>query len=172
MERKKRQEHLRRMVAAAALGSMICVMTAFIKIPTHQGYIHVGDGIVFLAASLLPAPYAMLCSAVGAGLADYLSGYPLWILPTIIIKAMMTLAFTHKRSKIICRRNLAALIPASVICIGGYYLAAVLLYGSWMTALIDIPSNLIQSTAGAGVFVFLGASLDRVNFKGRRLITL
>ena len=86
MERSKRSEHLRYLVLTAIFSAMVYVLTSFVRIPTHQGYIHVGDGMIYLAAAMLPWPYAMLTGAIGAGMSDYLAGYPLWVLPTIIIK--------------------------------------------------------------------------------------
>ncbi len=171
MERKKRSEHLRYLVLTAIFAAMVYVLTAFVKIPTHQGYIHVGDGVIYLASALLPMPYAMLSGAIGAGLSDYLSGYPMWILPTVIIKALSVIAFTHRNTAIVCKRNMFAVIPAAVICIGGYYLAAVILYGDWGAALIDIPTNALQSVASAALFLFLGLSLDKAGFKKRFLLS-
>lgn len=167
MERKKRNEHLRYLVLTAIFSAMVYVLTAFVRIPTHQGYIHVGDGMIYVAAAILPTPYAMLTGAIGAGLSDYLAGYPLWVLPTIIIKAIMVLPFSRRKATLITKRNLIGLVPAALICIGGYYLAAVLLYSSWITPLADIPTNAIQSAVGAALFVFLGISLDRMSFKER-----
>ena len=73
MNRKNYQDHLKYTVLAAMFAAMVYVMTAFVHIPTNQGYVHIGDGIIFLAAAILPAPYAMAAGAVGAGLSDYLS---------------------------------------------------------------------------------------------------
>ena len=44
--------------------ALVFVVTAYLHIPTNNGYVHVGDGLIYLAACLLPWPYAM---AVGAG---------------------------------------------------------------------------------------------------------
>ena len=97
MERSKRSEHLRYLVLTAIFSAMVYVLTSFVRIPTHQGYIHVGDGMIYLAAAMLPWPYAMLTGAIGAGMSDYLAGYPLWVLPTIIIKALTVLAFSRNK---------------------------------------------------------------------------
>lgn len=170
MERSKRSEHLRYLVLTAIFSAMVYVLTSFVRIPTHQGYIHVGDGMIYLAAAMLPWPYAMLTGAIGAGMSDYLAGYPLWVLPTIIIKALTVLAFSRNKLTLVNKRNIFGLIPAAGICIGGYYLAAVLLYGSWAAALVDIPTNAIQCAASAALFIFLGASLDKMSFKERFLL--
>ncbi len=167
MERKKRQEHLKNMVLTAMFAAMVYVLTAFLKIPTHQGYIHVGDGMIYLAAALLPTPYAMAAGALGAGLSDYLSGYPMWVLPTVIIKALTVLAFSRKNEKIIHPRNLIGMAPAVLFCVGGYYLASAVMYGDFGVALADVPTNIIQGVASSVLFVLLGLALDRMEFKKR-----
>ena len=165
MQRAKSQEYLKNMLLTALFAAMIYVVTAFVKIPTHQGYIHVGDGIIYIAAALLPTPYAMAAGAIGGGLSDYLSGYAIWVLPTIIIKAMQASLFTSKKNNIVNKRNIIAVIFSAVVCIVGYYLAGGILYGNFGAALADVPTNLIQSVASAALFIFLGIVLDRMDFK-------
>ena len=173
MQRKKNQENLKYMVLSAVFAAMIFVTTAFVHIPTHQGYIHAGDGIIYLAASLLPTPYAICASAIGAGLSDYMSGYAMWILPTMLIKAMSATVFTSKRQTIIDKRNMFALLPASVICIGGYYAAGAVLamlsgspvQAALTAAIADVPSNFIQCVASSALFISLGMALDKSGIK-------
>ena len=169
MERKKAHAHLKYMILSALFAAMIYIMTALVHIPTHQGYVHIGDGCIFLAAALLPAPYAMGAAAIGAGLSDYLSGYALWVVPTMIIKAAMASVFVGRRQNIICKRSLFCLVPASVICVGGYYIAGALLAivsgsavgAAFSAAVADIPSNVIQCIGSAALFVFLGTAMDK-----------
>src|SRR5574344_1122239 len=125
MNRKKTQEQMQNLVLTALFASMIYVLTAFLKIPTYQGYIHIGDGMIYLAASLLPLPYAMAAGAFGAGLSDYLSGFPMWVIPTVIIKAVTAAGFTRKKETIICKRNIFGIAAAIIICVVGYYFASV-----------------------------------------------
>lgn len=100
--------------------AMIYVLTAWLHIPTGAGYTHAGDGLIYLAASMLPTPYAMAAGAIGAGLADGLSGFVVWLPGTIVIKAITALCFSRKTEKIICVRNLLGIIPALVICVVCY----------------------------------------------------
>ena len=173
MNRKANHEHIKYTVLAALFAAMVYVMTAFVHIPTNQGYVHIGDGIIFLAAAILPAPYAMAAGAVGAGLSDYLSGYAMWVLPTMIIKAATAAVFSYRKDTIINKRNLLAIIPAAFICVGGYYLAGTLLAflsgtpieGAFAAALVDVPSNIIQTVGSAVLFAVLGAALDRSGIK-------
>ncbi|CDG01693.1 ECF transporter S component [Clostridium chauvoei] len=52
----------KRIVLTALFAAIICITTAFIfHIPTgmNGGYIHIGDAFIYIAASLLPTPYAI-----------------------------------------------------------------------------------------------------------------
>lgn len=179
MSNRKKLNHLKYLTLSAVFAAMIYVVTAFVHIPTHQGYIHVGDGLIFIAAAVLPTPYAMCASAIGAGMSDYLSGYAMWVLPTMIIKSLMASVFSSESDRIICKRNIFALVPAGIICVVGYYFAGVLLsvlsgsavQAAFMAALADVPANIIQITASAGLYFALGTAMDKSGIKliGKRL---
>lgn len=70
----KSSKNLRCGVAAAMFAALTCVLTMFIKIPIMggQGYIHPGDMVIYLAASILPLPFAAAGAAIGGALADIL----------------------------------------------------------------------------------------------------
>ena len=93
----RESKKLRLLCLAALFAGAIAVTTAYllhIPIPTG-GYIHLGDALIYLAACLLPAPYAVGAAMVGAGLADLLTA-PLWVVPTLLIKALVALLFTSR----------------------------------------------------------------------------
>ena len=165
MERKRSREHLKNVLMTALFAAMIYVVTSFVKIPTYQGYIHIGDGIMYLAAALLPAPYSIAAAAIGGGLADYLSGFAVWVLPTVLIKSAEAAMFTSKENKIVNRHNIIAVILSSVVCVAGYYLAEGILYGNFVSALASIPTNLIQAVGSAVLFIFVGMSLDKTDIR-------
>ena len=54
----------RTLVSASLFATLICVTTAyFLHIPVaNAGYAHIGDAFIYLAAVLLPTPYAALSS--------------------------------------------------------------------------------------------------------------
>ena len=158
---------IKNIVLAALFAAVIYVFTAFLHIPSHTGYTHVGDAFVYLAACFLPAPYAVGAGAVGAALADGLSGYAMWVLPSVVIKSLTALCFTGKASKILCKRNIFALIPSFVLCAGGYYLSEVIITQNWVAPLAGIPGYCIQVAMSAALFILLGLALDRMNFKKR-----
>ena len=109
------------LILAGVMAAMICLAT-FLHITVGiSGYIHLGDAVIYLAAALLPNPYAAAAAAVGAGLADVLVA-PVWAPFTVAIKAVMVFCFTAKKDRILCRRNLLAPWFAGLVCIGGYYI--------------------------------------------------
>lgn len=160
MNSEKNRGSIAQLTRAALMAAIIFLMTSFLKLPTATGYVHLGDGAVCLAAMLLPSPLGAVTAALGAGLADLAAGYPMWILPTALIKGAMALLFTSKSEKMLSARNITALITAVVINAAGYYLAGSVIYGNFAVSLSEIPSNLLQGAVGAAIAAIICAFLD------------
>ena len=172
-DKQKNSMRIGLLTRGALLVAVIFVMTSSLKLPTHTGYIHLGDAAVCLTAIIFPQPMALIIAALGASLADLAAGYPMWILPTALIKAAMTIAFTAKSEKLICRRNIFAFFMAILINAAGYYVAGSIIYDSWAVSLPEIPTNLLQGAAGAVICAVLCAFLDakpkiKNIFRGKR----
>lgn len=166
----KNSRSLRLGVLAALFGALIFVVTAYVlHIPTPGtgGYVHLGDAILYLAASLLPAPYAVAAAAVGEALSDALTGSVAYALPTLLIKAAMALCFSSKGTAVLGRRNAWATAAAGAICVAGYYCTEVFLYRSFTVPLASVPANLVQAGASAALYLAAGRALDRAKVKGR-----
>lgn len=159
---------VKRLVTTAIMSAMITLMTAYIcHIPsTNEGYIHLGDSLIYIAAAILPAPYAMAAGAIGGGMADLLTA-PVWAPATIIIKMLLTIPFTNKKAKIVNTRNVIALFIAFVISTVGYFLAGGIMFGFTTSFLTSVSGSLVQSGGSAIVFVLFGMALDRIHFKTR-----
>ena len=146
---------------------MITIMTAYIcHIPVgmNGGYIHFGDALIYLGATLLPWPYAMLAAAIGGGVADLLTA-PMWAPATIIIKMLITIPFSRRSSKIITVRNVIATIVAFFISAFAYYLADFILFGAWTALLASLLQSAVQGLGSAIIFIVLGVALDKIGFK-------
>ena len=164
--RSKIHSNTRLITLSAIFAAMTYALTAFVHIPTAKGYIHIGDAVIFIAACLLPKPYAIASAAIGASLSDALSGYWIWVPATFVIKALTVLAFTSKGSKMVCKRNIIAVIPALVLCVGGYgFYSAAVIYGSLPAGFLDAPANAFQTLASAAVFISLGLTMDKAGIK-------
>ena len=153
----------------AIFATLITIMTAYIchiPVPASGGYIHIGDSMIYLAASVLSKPYAMFAAAIGGAMADLLTA-PMWAIPTFIIKALIVIPFTKKGTKILCKKNIIATIIAYLISSTGYYLANKFLFGSGIAYLTSIGSSFIQSGGSAIVYILMASALDKANIKNR-----
>ena len=160
------QRKLRLLTLAALFAAAITVMTAYmlhIPIPTG-GYIHLGDALIYLAACLLPVPYAAAAAAIGAGLADLLTA-PLWVLPTLVIKAIVVLFFTSKSERFLCRRNLAAVFIAGLFSPAAYALAGCAMAGTMAAFVPQFLGTLIQGIGSGALFIIAALTLDGVKLK-------
>lgn len=166
MSHSNQQTHLRQLVLTALFASAITVMTAYIlhiPIPTG-GYIHLGDALIYLAACLLPLPYAAAAAAVGAGLADLLTA-PMWVLPTLVIKAVLVLFFTSKSERILCPRNCAAVVMAGLFSPAVYALAGCAMAGTMTAFLPQFLGTLVQGIGSGALFLVIAPALDGVKLK-------
>lgn len=160
---------VRYLTMTGLMAAMITIMTAYIcHIPTgtNGGYIHFGDSIIYLAAVLLPRPYALAAAAIGGGMADLLTA-PMWTLATIVIKMLIVLPFSNRTTKIVTARNVFATVLAYFISGLSYFLAEYILFGNWAVLLVSMSGNLIQSGGSAIFFVIFGYALDKVHIKKR-----
>lgn len=158
-----------RMTLTGLFAAMITLMTAYIcHIPygANGGYIHFGDALIYIAAVLLPRPYALAAAAIGGGLADLLTA-PMWAPATIIIKMLITLPFTSQNTKILNTRNIIAPFLALTISATGYYLAEGILFGSFLSPLASISGSVIQSGGSAALFFLLAGALEKTHLKAK-----
>lgn len=153
----------------ALFAALICVTTAFIcHIPfgVNGGYVHIGDALIYLAASILPMPYAMIAGAIGGAMADLLTA-PMWAPATFIIKMLLALPFTNKKEKFINLQNILGLIIGFLISLVGYYVAEAIIFGTWAAIISSVIGTFVQSAGSAVVYLLLGTALDKMNFKKR-----
>ena len=160
------RENLRLLTTTALFAAAITVMTAYmlhIPLPTG-GYIHLGDALIYLEACLLPLPYAAATAAVGAGLADLLTA-PMWVLPTLVIKAVLVLFFTSKSECILCPRNWAAVVAAGLFSPAAYALANCVMAGTMTAFLPQFLGTLVQGIGSGALFLVIAPALDGVKLK-------
>ncbi|MBQ6627144.1 MAG: TIGR04002 family protein [Ruminococcus sp.] len=162
-----KNEKLKYLCISGVFIALVFVVTAYLHIPTNNGYIHVGDGLIYLVACLLPWPYAIAVGAGGAFLADCLTGFAIWAPGSVIIKSLTVFLFTSKKENVINVRNSLALFPATVLCAGGYYLYEALIYSNFVSPLAGIPASITQSLASSVVFIVLGIAIDKMKVKSK-----
>ncbi len=151
------------LVSAALFAALIFVGTQFLRIPLPFGYFNLGDCFVLLGAVMIGGPYAAMAAAVGAGLADCLSGYVVYAPATMVIKPVMTAAmFLAVKLADRKSRNLSALLlaagalTAETIMVCGYFLYDLCLY-QLAGALAALPGNLMQGAVAVVISLFATA---------------
>ena len=70
------------------MSALVFVGTYFFKIPSAFGYTHLGDCMIILTVCLFGTRRGVLAGAIGAGLSDFLGGYAVWVLPTMVLKGL------------------------------------------------------------------------------------
>ena len=158
-----------KIVFASLFAALVCVATMIIKIPSPlKGYLNLGDGVVLLAAWMLPLPYGMIAAGLGSALADIFSGYVIYAPATFVIKALMA-AVAYSLYKLSANKINSALsrvlsgIYAEIVMILGYFLFEGVLYG-FVPSLVNIPANAVQGIAGILIGVILITIFEKQKF--------
>lgn len=134
---------------AGVMAALVFVMTYVPKVPVPMtgGYVHLGDGAVFLAALLL-GPLGIPAAAIGSGLADILGGYLVYALPTMVIKAVVALIAWKVWREGSWARAVIAFVLAEITMVAGYFAFESVMYGA-AAAWAAVGANCIQGVAGA-----------------------
>lgn len=90
-KRKARRINIRNLTYGSLTIALVLATTFAIKIPIPftQGYIHPGDSMIFVTALLFGWRFGALAGGLGSAMADLLGGYAHWVIPTLLIKAIM-----------------------------------------------------------------------------------
>ena len=130
-----------------------------------EGYFHLADPLVMMGAVVLPLPYAMIVSALACAAVDWIKGYTLLALTTVVAKILLVLAVKGLMKLPAAQKNpdlIAA--PAALLSIPFYYLGAAIDYfynhlpnGSITAALSYATRVLKKETVQAflGILVFI-----------------
>lgn len=152
------------------LSALVAVSTMMIKIPTiaTEGYIHLGDSMIFLAAIMFGKKKGAIAGGLGSAMADLLLGYSHWIVPTLIIKGLMGYGIgiiaDQESDNLINIRNSVALAFGASWMVFGYFIAGGIMKGSFLVSATSIPANLVQGFAGALLFIPIGVALKKTKY--------
>lgn len=143
--------------------ALVFTGTFFLKIPSPFGYTHLGDCMIILSVRLLGTRRGALAGAIGAGLADFLGGYAIWILPTIILKMLWALIIGLFSDRLLpgCRCGwLPGAIVGGIVHVTGYFLVNIPLYGT-AAAFAELPGLTAQTGTGIVLSAILYHALSR-----------
>lgn len=140
--------NVKKLTISGVLAALVFVMTYFPKVPVPVtgGYIHLGDGAIFLASMML-GPLSIPAAALGSALSDLVGGYIPYVLPTLIIKGLMALVAWKLYAPGKPLRQLLAFALAEIIMVAGYFVLEWVMTG-FAPAVAAILPNVIQGVAG------------------------
>ena len=154
------------LVLTSVFAALICVCTLMVQIPIPAtgGYANPGDGVLLLAAGLLPLPLSAAAAAVGSMLADVITGYMLYAPATFIIKGSMALLCGFLLKKLQGKKTayILSALAAECLMVLGYFLYEAIFLGLGFGAAAGILGNAGQGALGAVIFCVLFPVIKKV----------
>lgn len=155
----------------------VVTMSVVIPIPLTQGYVNLGDSVVFLGVFLLGRKNGTIAAGIGSGLADLLIGYTAFAPFTLIIKAGMAFIFgtfllisagkIDTTSKKIPFSRILGIGMATLLMAVGYYFAEWMITGNKVAPIVSIPWNILQGAIGGGLALLLMVALGSIRMPKR-----
>lgn len=158
-----KKTNLRYFCIAAIFAAIICVTTTFIRIPIPMGYFNIGNSVIMILCCFITLKYGIFAGSVGAALSD-LFGYPIWILPTLIIKALMCITFYGLRKLPFKNQKILTIVAACIsmlIPLAGYYFAGAVIYGGLKASLAQLPGLVMEYGANCCLFIIMYLALSK-----------
>jgi len=145
----------------AAMSALVTVGTMVIRIPNPMGgFFNVGDVMIFVAALTFGPLVGGFAGGLGSALADLLMGYPVFAIPTLIIKGLEGLLVGFISNKKNVYRDVLAVVVAGTEMVIGYFIVEFYLWGLG-GALAEIPANIAQIAVGGIIGIPIALVLRR-----------
>ena len=156
-------EKTNKLVLTALMVCLVLLATYIIKIPSPftQGYVHLGDTMIFLSVLLLGKKGGAAAAGLGSALADLLGGYAAYAPWTFLIKALMAFimgAFIEAATK--KKKHHVKIGSVPVVEIVGMVLA-----GNLWSGILGAPFNIGQFTVGLVLATILAMALYKTPAK-------
>lgn len=169
-----RNDLMQKLIMTGLMTAIVTISTMVIAIPVPytQGYIHLGDSMIYLSVLILGIRYGAFAAAIGSSLADIFLGFAFWMPWTIVIKAVMAILmglivkfFLSEKGKSIKAHSmlimLLSMTASGMWMVFGYYLAASVIYGNLTIALLSIPPNIVQFVVGFMIATLVNIALSK-----------
>ena len=164
-----KNQKLRILVFLALMTAIIFISTFFLKLPVTNGYVHLGDGMIFLA-SICVGYIACIPAILGSCMADLFGGYMVYAPVSFVVKGLMSFiaALAYKKNsqdKFYYPKNIILFVFAETLMILGYFVFEYFFYGA-SAATVGIAFNLTQGITGviAGIFMIPFAQKIKTHF--------
>jgi uncharacterized membrane protein len=166
------------LVLTALMIALVTIGTLIIRIPSPtQGYVNLGDGMVFMSILLLGKKNGTIAAAVGSSLGDVVGGYPMWAPWTFFIKGIMALVLALLIERILADKNtkfkifgiplleILAMTASGLIMVIGYYIAKAIMVNNWIVPMLGVPGNIFQFSIGIAIAILVSNALYKTSSK-------
>ena len=147
--------------------AFVCVATMVIQIPVPmtEGYVNLGDSIIFVTSIVFGPIPGMVAGGIGSALADILTGYSHWAIFTLIIKGLegYIVGFIVRKNTNLLKNIIATLLGV-IVMVCGYLIAGAFLQGSFIVSLSSVPSNIIQGIISMVIGIPLSLYLLNIKY--------
>lgn len=153
------------------MAALVCIMTMVIQIPIPLGYAHLGDAFILLTVLFIGKRSGFWAGGIGSALADLLTGYAYWAIPTFIIKSLMALLagkIAYQKDEactLFSVRTAIACVLGMVWMVVGYTVAGMFLYGSVAAGLSSAPGLAVKGVLNLVVCYGVGALFEKAKIR-------
>ena len=156
-------------LTAVLMALEVVLTTLSFPIVATQGYIHLGDSIIFLSVFLIHEAYAIVAIPLGAALADAILGVAFWSPWTFVIKGLMVIVIAfiaHKNQGKNAKKivEIASMVASGAVMVAGYYIAECVIAGNATVGLVAIPWNIVQMVVGIVIAQVVLGQLSKFSF--------
>ena len=144
---------------------LVATIAVRIPIPLTQGYIHLGDAMIYFGAIVLGRRNGSIAAGLGSALADVLGGFAVWAPWSLVIKAGMAFIAgsvmhrTEADHRLDISGKIVGMAAGGLLMTAGYFAAETVMYGNPAVALIGVPWNIAQFAAGIAISLMLSAAV-------------
>lgn len=156
-------------VMTGLMTAIITLSTMFLMIPVPltNGYIHMGDSMIFVSVLLLGWKKGAFAAGFGSMLADIFVGYAAWAPWTLVIKLLMAvimgicLEYNSSNKKIgnVKFSVIIAMALSGSWMVLAYFGVGIVLYGGVAASAAGIPWNIVQFIIGFIIAMMVYTSL-------------
>ena len=145
----------KKLTLLALLAALTFVLGYFTKIPIPGGYFTLLDAGIFTTAMLLGKREGLIVGALAGFLNDFIAGYAAYMFFTLVIHGLQGYL------GVITKNKALNYVLATVVMVGGYFIADMFIVGSLAVALPDMAINAVQTSVGFVVALLLTEILKK-----------
>lgn len=174
-----RTEKTNKLVLTALMMCLVLLATIAIRIPSPftQGYIHLGDALIYISVLLLGKKNGAVAAGFGSAMADLLGGYAAYAPWTLCVKALMAFimgmfietAMKKKKNSVkiagVPLVKILGMVIAGEVMALGYCLIDGAFAGNMLAGILGIPFNVIQFGVGMVLALMVAMALYKTPAK-------